>query len=96
VPYDELTHAFATFSVSLAFYFLFYRGAVPRERALALGTSVFTLGVTIGAYWEVFEWVMGNRFGMQDTMTDLIVDSIGALVAAFVVLVLQRRGESIT
>jgi hypothetical protein len=24
VPYDELTHAFTTFSVSLAFYFLFY------------------------------------------------------------------------
>jgi hypothetical protein len=96
VPYDELTHAFATFSVSLAFYFLFYGGAVPRERALALGTSVFTLGVTVGAYWEVFEWFMGNRYGMQDTMTDLIVDGIGALAAALVALVLRNRGERIT
>lgn len=49
VPYDELTHAFTTFSVSLAFYFLFYGGTVPRQRAVALGTSVFTLGVTAGA-----------------------------------------------
>ena len=56
VPYDELTHAFTTFSVSLAFYFLFYEGAVPERRAVALGTSVFTLGVTFGAYWEIFEW----------------------------------------
>src|SRR3712207_8496402 len=35
VPYDELTHAFTTFSVSLAFYFLFYAGAVPGQRAVA-------------------------------------------------------------
>jgi hypothetical protein len=49
VPYDELTHAFTTFSVSLAFYFLFYGGSVPEGRVVALGTSVFTLGVTVGA-----------------------------------------------
>ena len=55
VPYDELTHAFTTFCVSLTFYFLFYKGAVPEGRAIALGTSVFTLGVTVGAYWEIFE-----------------------------------------
>jgi len=56
VPYDELTHAFTTFSESLAFYFLFYGGAVPERRAVALATSVFTLGVSVGAYWEIFEW----------------------------------------
>src|SRR3712207_7178467 len=55
VPYDELTHAFTTFSVSLAFYFLFYAGAVPGQRAVALATSVFTLGVTVGAYWEILD-----------------------------------------
>ena len=58
VPYDELTHTFTTFSVSLTFYFLFYKGAVPEGRAVALGTSVFTLGVTVGAYWEIFEWFL--------------------------------------
>src|SRR5215211_1471049 len=56
VPYDELTHALTTFCVSLTFYFLFYGGAVPERRAFALGSSVFTLGVTVGAYWEIFEW----------------------------------------
>jgi hypothetical protein len=34
VPYDELTHTFTTFSVSLTFYFLFYKGAVPEGRAV--------------------------------------------------------------
>ena len=42
VPYDELTHAFTTFSVSLTFYFLFYGGAVPEGRVVALATSVFS------------------------------------------------------
>ncbi len=96
VPYDELTHAFTTFAVSLAFYFLFYGGAEPRQSAVALGTSVFTLGVTVGAYWEIFEWLTGARFGLADTISDLIVDSVGALVAAFVALMLRQRGQRLT
>ncbi len=93
VPYDELTHAFTTFSVSLAFYFLFYGGSVPEGRAVALATSVFTLGVTVGAYWEIFEWFFVGHYTMADTISDLLVDSAGALVAALVALALRRSGE---
>ena len=96
VPYDELTHAFTTFAVSLAFYFLFYGGAVPERRAVALGSSVFTLGVTVGAYWEIFEWFFVGKYTMADTISDLLVDSIGALAAALVALVLRRRGDRLT
>ncbi len=96
VPYDELTHAFTTFSVSLAFYFLFYGGAVPEQRAVALATSVFTLGVTVGAYWEIFEWFFVGKFTMADTIGDLLVDSAGALAAALVALALRRPGDRLT
>ena len=96
VPYDELTHAFTTFCVSLAFYFLFYGGAVPERRAVALGTSVFTLGVTIGAYWEIFEWFFIGHYTMADTISDLLVDSVGALAAALVALALRRSGDRLT
>ena len=96
VPYDELTHAFTTFSVSLAFYFLFYRGAVPERRAVALATSVFTLGVSVGAYWEIFEWFFVGHYTMADTINDLLVDSAGALAAALVALALRRRGDRLT
>ena len=96
VPYDELTHAFTTFSVSLAFYFLFYGGAVPERRAVALATSVFTLGVTVGAYWEIFEWFFVGHYTLADTISDLLVDSAGALAAALVALALRRSGDRLT
>ena len=96
VPYDEITHAFTTFCVSLTFYFLFYGGAVPERRAIALGTSVFTLGVTVGAYWEIFEWFFVAHYPMADTISDLLVDSGGALAAALVALALRRSGDRLT
>ena len=96
VPYDELTHAFTTFCVSLTFYFLFYGGAVPERRAFALGTSVFTLGVTVGVYWEIFEWFFVGHYTIADTISDLLVDSAGALAAALVALALRRSGDRLT
>ena len=96
VPYDEITHAFTTFCVSLSFYFLFYGGAVPERRAIALGSSVFTLGVTVGVYWEIFEWFFVGHYPMADTISDLLVDSAGALAAALVALALRRSGDRIT
>lgn len=96
VPYDKPVHAFTTFSVSLAFFFLFYRGAVPRQRAVALATSVVTLGVTVGAFWEIFEWFFVGKYTMADTIGDLIADSLGALAAALVALFIRRRGERLT
>jgi hypothetical protein len=96
VLYDELTHAFTTFSVSLAFYFLFYGGTGPERGAVALATSVFTLGVTVGTYWEIFEWFFVGKYTMADTISDLLVDSSGALVAALAALALRRRGDCLT
>lgn len=96
VPYDKPVHAFTTFSVSLAFFFLFYQGAVPRQRAVALATSVVTLGVTVGAFWEIFEWFFVGKYTMADTIGDLLADSLGALGAALVALYIRWRGERLT
>jgi hypothetical protein len=83
-------------SVLLAFRHLFYGGAVPEGRASALGTSVFTLEVTVGAYWEIFEWFFVGKYAMADTISDLPVDSGGALAAALVALLLRRSGDRLT
>ncbi|PGL71612.1 hypothetical protein [Bacillus sp. AFS055030] len=51
---------------------------------------VFCFGVFCGAIWEIWEFSMDQFFGTRtqgggnfDTMTDLIADSIGALIIAF-------------
>lgn len=49
----------------------------------------FALAMTVGTVWEIFEFGMDNFFGLNmqrtglvDTMWDLIVDAVGALVIA--------------
>jgi hypothetical protein len=49
----------------------------------------FTLVVAVGALWEVFERVVDAGRGLSDTITDLVVGSVGALAAALVALVLR-------
>ncbi len=60
--------------------------------ALAPGLGAlfaFTFAMAIGALWEVFEFAMDQLFGLNmqksglvDTMSDLIVDAIGAAIGA--------------
>jgi VanZ family protein len=96
--YDEVAHAVTVFSLSLASFYLFYRDAIPSGQKLAMGTSVFTLGVTGGSLWEVAEWTTGYVFGINvvfglgDAMSDLVANSMGALLAAFVALAIRRGG----
>ncbi|MFD3155488.1 hypothetical protein ACFIJ5_01195 [Haloimpatiens sp. FM7330] len=60
----------------------------------------FTFAVSVGALWEIFEFSMDNIFGLNmqksglvDTMWDLIVDSIGAIVAAFSGYLYEKNRE---
>lgn len=49
----------------------------------------FCFALAMGALWEIFEFAMDQIFGLNmqksglvDTMTDLIVDTVGALIGA--------------
>ena len=47
-----------------------------------------------GALWEVFEWVTGVINDLDDTITDLIMDTLGATTAAVLSLwALQERSR---
>ncbi len=68
-----------------------------------LHIAAFTLGfaVTIGTLWEIFEflmdWFVGTNMqksGLVDTMTDLIINAIGALVAATTGFLYVKNGDS--
>lgn len=97
--YDEAAHAVTVFAVTLAFFYLVYRDEAPRRRWV-MAVAVFTFGVALGSLWEIAEWVTGRIlgtavvYGLDDAVTDLISNSVGALVAALVALrVPHERGK---
>ncbi|MBM4090836.1 MAG: hypothetical protein FJ276_15645 [Planctomycetes bacterium] len=66
----------------------------------------FCFSVTVGALWEIFEFAMDGFIGtnmqkpmfddpsgLTDTMWDLIVDTLGALVVATLGYVYMKRGS---
>lgn len=68
-----------------------------------LHVAAFTFGfaVTIGTLWEIFEflmdWYVGTNMqksGLIDTMTDLIINAFGALVAATTGFLYVKNGDS--
>ena len=74
-----------------------------RIKIKPLHIAAFTFGfaVTIGTLWEIFEflmdWYVGTNMqksGLVDTMTDLIINAFGALVAATAGFFYVRNGDS--
>lgn len=98
-PYDEITHAFTVFAFTLAFSFLVYRSMLEvfRDHKFLYLLSISNFGIAIGALWEVAEWLAGKILAMEviesldDTITDLIMDSLGASLAAVVSLWALRQ-----
>ena len=67
-----------------------------------LALFAFAFAVAIGAVWEIFEFAMDQLFGLNmqksglvDTMWDLIVDSLGALIAAVAGYFYLKRGRTL-
>jgi hypothetical protein len=93
-PYDEITHAFTTFSVTLALSFLVYGSLLSsfRHHRLLYVLVIASFGIVIGALWEITEWLLQVINSLNDTIIDLIMDSIGATIAALMSLwALQER-----
>lgn len=74
-----------------------------RLKVKPLHVAAFTFGfaVTIGTLWEIFEflmdWYVGTNMqksGLVDTMTDLIINAFGALVAATTGFLYVKNGDS--
>jgi len=69
--------------------FVFFSANKIKASALLIALFSFCFAVALGAVWEIYEYGMDNMFGLNmqksgldDTMWDLIVDSIGAFWAS--------------
>lgn len=75
--------------IGFVLVFMMFQGdrfAAPHS---AIAFFAFCFALAIGAMWEIFEFTMDQLFGLNmqksgllDTMGDLIVDMIGALIGA--------------
>ena len=93
-PYDEIVHAFTTFSITLAVSFIVYSSMLPvfRSHRRLYILTIISFGIAIGALWEIFEWVTATINSLDDTIVDLIMDTIGAIAASLLsLLALQEK-----
>lgn len=97
--FDKVLHAYTLFAITFVVGLWTYGRVLTgvQQHPLLLVVVLSSIGVGIGGLWEVAEWafdqvVRGNVIqGKFDTITDLIVDTVGAVVAGVVIVRLHRR-----
>ena len=103
--FDEVLHAFTIFAITLLLglrvYGMVLTGA--RSHGLLLILVIASIGLAIGGLWEVAEWAYDQMVasnvikGKQDTIVDLIVDTVGAVAAGIVVAsMVDKQGSGST
>lgn len=92
--WDLMLHAGAGVAFGFAGFlvlYILYRKNTLSSSPFWIAFFSFCFAVAIGALWEIFEFSMDHAFGLNmqksglnDTMGDLIVDSVGAIVTALI------------
>jgi len=90
--WDLALHGVSALTVGLIGFLGIYVFYMTRRIQVAAGwiaTITFAIAVSVGTLWEVFEFLMDWYFGFNmqksglvDTMTDLLINIVGAAVAA--------------
>lgn len=75
--------------IGFVLVFMMFQGDRYAAPPFAVAFFAFCFAIAIGAMWEIFEFTMDQTFGLNmqksgllDTMGDLIVDTLGALIGA--------------
>jgi uncharacterized membrane protein YjdF len=96
--WDTMLHTLTGFVmgiVGFAIMFILYKGDKIKASPSAVAFFAFCFSMTLAVIWEIFEFAMDYFFGMNmqkvhigtgvtDTMVDLIVNAIGALIASII------------
>lgn len=100
--YDDVVHFYATFALTLVLALYLYGPVLTgaRRSTLPLVLVIASVGLAIGALWELAEWmydwyVPGDVIlGKPDTMGDLALDAAGAFLAAALAVIFVRGAET--
>jgi hypothetical protein len=104
--FDRIDHASSTMGVAPLFYLWFVRTGLlphPREklptsRHVGLVVIGFCIGLSVGAIYEVVEWLgvryfaSGAYVSETDTVMDLLMDGTGALIGSLLLVGWAIRG----
>ncbi len=90
--WDVLLHGTASLVLGMVGFmimYVLYKGKKIRASIFLVSLMGFCFAVAMGALWEIFEFAVDNFLGMNmqksglvDTMWDLIVDALGALIVS--------------
>jgi len=88
--------------IGFLFIYVFYMTQRIRMAPIYVAIASFGLAVTVGTLWEIFEflidWFFGfnmQKSGLIDTMTDLMVNLAGGVLAALIGYRYVKGGDSL-
>jgi hypothetical protein len=104
--FDNVAHFSLPFFLAPTLYIALARADVvpdPKDETTTrhyVGIFVvsFALGVALGGVWEIWEWVSDHSFGsslqlgLDDTVGDLVADTLGSLCGALLLVCWARYG----
>ncbi|MDX8350003.1 hypothetical protein SLH49_18595 [Cognatiyoonia sp. IB215446] len=104
--WDVALHAASSVGFGLIgflFVFMLFEGDRYAAPPFAMAFIAFCVGMTVGALWEVFEYLMDTWFGLNmqksgldDTMQDIMINGAGAALGSLAgYLYLRGRGDGV-
>ena len=103
--WDLMLHSFSAMVIGLIGFlavYVFYMTHRVVIKPIYVALASFCVAVTTGTIWEAFEFSMDRAFGMNmqksglvDTMTDLLINFLGAAVAALIGYLYVKNGDTL-
>ncbi len=103
--WDLMLHSLSAMTFGLTgflFVYVFYSSRRIRMSPFYIAIVTFGFAVMLGTMWEIFEFIADIVFGLNmqksgqvDTMTDLIVNTVGGLIAALAGYYYVKGGDSL-
>lgn len=96
--FDRFLHAATILALTFWLAVMILSEGIREGRTVLFILLVASVGVAVGALWEVAEWVF-DRFapgdvikGKDDTVIDIVMDTVGAVAAAALALRFRPDG----
>ncbi|MBI0537115.1 hypothetical protein D9599_16205 [Roseomonas sp. KE2513] len=86
--FDRVLHAATILALTFWLTVMFLGEVIREGRAVLFILLVASVGVAVGALWEVAEWVFDHYAsgdvikGKDDTALDIVMDTLGAMAAS--------------